>query len=90
MSDRENIGKVAESSLHSLVAQAGQVAIGFGTMLVVTGGNPSPTVLTLSVAGGIAFVAAAEERRLTSEYEQLVEKRRLELEKGDKTDGGQA
>jgi len=83
MRDRENIEKVAESGLHSLLTQSTQVAIGIGAMLVITGGKPSPEVIALTSAGSIAFVAASEERRLTKEYKQLVEKRRLELE-GDR------
>jgi len=83
MRDQENIEKVAESGLHSLLIQTAQVAIGFGAVLAITGGKPSLEVIVLTSLGSVAFVAVNEERRLTKEYERLVEKRRLELE-GDR------
>lgn len=83
MRDRESLKEVAKSGPSSLVTQTVQVGIGFGTMLVVTGGSPSPTELALTVAGGIAFVAVTEERRLDDEHKQLVEKHRRELEEKD-------
>lgn len=83
MSDRESLQKVAKSSLHSLVKQTAQVGIGFGVMLVATGGAPSPIAVALTTVGGIAFVAVSEERRLDAEHKQFVEKHRRELEKED-------
>jgi hypothetical protein len=86
MSDQESLKEVAKSRLSSLVTQTAQVGLGFGLMLVMTGGKPSPTAIGLTVIGSIAFVAATEERRLTKEYaqhKQLVEKHRLELEEKD-------
>lgn len=83
MSDRESLKEVAKAGLSSLVAQTVQVGIGFGAMLAVTSGNPSPTTIALTVAGGIAFVAVTEERRLDDEHKQLVEKHRRELEEKD-------
>lgn len=83
MRNRENVEKVGESGLRSLLIQTAQVGLGFGVMLVITGGRPSPTVISLTVAGGIVFVAVTEERRLTVEHKLLVEKHRQELEKED-------
>lgn len=80
MRDQESLKEVAKSGLRSLMTQTIQTGIGLGVMLVVTGGRPSPTVLTLTVICSIAFVAATEERRLTEEHKQLVEKHRRELE----------
>ena len=53
-------------------------------VLLTTGGNPSPEILTLTTVTGIAFVSYTEERRLTKEYKKLrAEQKKQEQEPHD-------
>lgn len=53
----------AKNELNSLVWQTATVFVGFIFMLLLTGGNPSGFIITLSFVLGIAFVVWREQNR---------------------------
>lgn len=56
----------AKQGLISLLKQTAYVFVGWIIMLLLTKGNPSALVLSLTFVIGVAFVAWCEKRRLTS------------------------
>jgi hypothetical protein len=54
----------ATAGLKSLLKQTAQAGAGLFIMLLLTGGNPPAFIIGLTVAGGIAFVAWSEKKRL--------------------------
>jgi hypothetical protein len=54
----------AKASFQSLIQQGALVFVGFATMLLLTGGNPSALIVGLSFSLGVGFVAWSEAKRL--------------------------
>jgi hypothetical protein len=62
---KESFYRECQSSLKSLFPQTIYVFMGLFVMLLITGGNPSGQILTLSFIIGTFFVAWVEQRRIS-------------------------
>lgn len=60
-----NLCQAAKEGLTSLLSQTVYVFVGFAVMLLLTRGNPSALVLSITFVVGVGFVAWCEKKRLT-------------------------
>lgn len=80
-----NLYADAKAGFKSLIKQTASVFVGFLILLLMTGGAPSGTVVSLSFCFGVAYVAWSEQTRLrnlrSSNCEELVEELTQENQK---------
>lgn len=63
--EQVSLYKEAKEGFISLLKQTVYVSVGFSVVLLLTRGNPSVLVLSITFVVGIGFVAWCEKQRLT-------------------------
>ncbi len=69
---KNNFYQETKENIFSLLMETGQVFIGFVIMLIITNGNPSGWIITLSVVVGMGFVFLRESKRWQKKQKKLL------------------